>query len=226
MHMKTTLLGTSLILGSFVSAPVLSDVYFSAGGGIANPGDVSAEQVVGLIKFDYESKNSGIFALGLGKKFDDKRIEFNFSKSTFESDKFDTSVLGIPLGSNTISPAVEQSVSSYMVYGIKDFLSDSKFTPYAGLGLGFTSLSSDTKAVSVSGEDGYYVTGVDESVFSFGLKGGISYDIADNTALFTEASYLKVGSYDVPDPITIGITKAEIKSNNIVSLIAGLRFSF
>ena len=105
-----------------------------------------------------------------------------------------------------------------MVYGLKDFPNDSKFTPYAGIGAGFASLDADDQIATIAGT-AYSFTFEEESVFSYALKGGVSYEVTDNAALFTELGYQYLGSYDSAGNVNYD-------SNNLVGLSAGIRFSF
>ncbi len=220
---KSFFIATSLLLGSFFSSPVLADLYLSVGAGMGYPDDSSGDyEKLGIpYQFDYKAKDTGLFSVGIGKKFDDKRVEFIYSKDTVESDKLELSKYGQGV-TGAISPALKSVVSSYMVYGLKDFTTDSKFTPYAGIGLGFTSLSGRDQTGTFAGVPFKWFGG-SETVLSFGLKGGASYDLADNTALFTEATYKKIGSYNVSKA---GFEKANHDSNSIFKIIGGLRFSF
>ena len=59
---------------------------------------------------------------------------------------------------------------------------------------------------------------VSKSLFTYGIKGGVGFKIADNTSLFSEATYLnyasfKNGSYNYD-------------KNNFLGITAGLKFNF
>tara|TARA_B100000886_G_scaffold259375_1_gene184258 strand:+ start:220 stop:888 length:669 start_codon:yes stop_codon:yes gene_type:complete len=220
---KSLFIGTSLLLGSFFSFPVLADLYLSIGAGMGYPGDSSVNsEVLGIpYDFDYKTKDTGLFSVGIGKKFDDKRVEFIYSKATVELDELRFTKYG-KVVTGKISPALKSDVSSYMVYGLKDFTTDSKFTPYAGIGVGFTSLSGRDQKGTFDGKPVEWLGG-SETILSFGLKGGASYDLADNTALFTEATYKNIGSYNVSKA---KFETANHDSNSIFKIIVGLRFSF
>ena len=150
----------------------------------------------------------------------DFRVEFNYSQATLQSDKQEFSTGGVGLVSS-ITPALESTMKSSMIYVYKDFSNDSKFTPYAGLGLGFATSSSKDQTVSVLGST-FEIVGSGESVLSFALKGGGSYKISDNTSLYSEAIYQNFGSYDVTES---GIT-TNYDSTKYFAINAGLRFSF
>ena len=223
--MKVLFLGTSLLLGSFIS-PLQAEEsknYLSLGGGIVHPKDPEGNSTLGGTAYDFEFKidNTSLFSIGVGRKFNEYRFEFNYSKATIESDTFSVTSGGTGITAS-ITPALESDVSSYMVFGYKDFPSDSKFTPYAGLGLGVGNFSAKNQTATVAGT-AYQFEGGDETVFSFGLKGGVSYEIADNTSLFTEGLYQNFASYQVAEA---GYETVNYDSNQFFAVYAGLKFSF
>ena len=171
--------------------------------------------------FEFKIDNTSLFSIGVGRKFNDYRFEFNYSKATIESDTFSVTSGGTEVTSS-INPALKSDVSSYMIYGYKDFINDSKFTPYAGVGLGLGHFSAKDQTATVEGS-AYELKGGDETVFSFGLKGGISYEIADNTSIFTEGLYQNFASYDVSEP---GYETVNYDTNQFFAVSAGIKFSF
>ena len=197
--------------------------YITVAGGIAFPSDAEGDSALGGTSYDfkYEVDNTGVFSIGVGRKFNDYRLEFNYSKATIKSDTFSVTSGGTGITAS-ITPALESDVSSYMVFGYKDFPSDSKFTPYAGLGLGVGNFSAKNQTATVAGT-AYQFEGGDETVFSFGLKGGVSYEIADNTSIFTEGLYQNFASYEVSEP---GFETVNYDSNQFFAVSAGIKFSF
>ena len=87
----------------------------------------------------------GLYTVGLGYKISDWRLEFNFSNSTVNADS-----VKITSGGSVISsdPNFKQKINSYMAYGYKDLTNDSKFTPYAGIGVGMASVSTNNLKTS------------------------------------------------------------------------------
>ena len=224
--MRNFLLGTSLLLGSFVAPSIAeesNDFYLSIGGGIAFPNDSEGDSTLGGTVYDieYEVDNTGVFSVGVGKEFNKYRLEFNYLKATIESDTFTVTSGGTGITSS-ITPALESDVSSYMIYGYKDFSSDSKITPYAAVGLGLGHFSAKDQTATVAGT-AYQFEGGDETVFSFGLKGGVTYEIADNTSIYSEAMYQNFASYDVSEP---GYETVNYDSTNYFAISAGLKFNF
>ena len=223
--MRIVFLGTSLLLGSFIS-PLQAEEsknYVSIGGGIVHPKDTEGDSTLGGTAYDFKFKidNTSLFSIGVGRKFNDYRFEFNYSTAKIESDSFSVTSGGTEV-SSSITPALKSDVSSYMIYGYKDFINDSKFTPYAGVGLGLGHFSAKDQTATVAGS-AYELKGGDETVFSFGLKGGISYEIADNTSIFTEGHYQNFASYDVSEP---GYETVNYDNNQFFAVSAGIKFSF
>ena len=197
--------------------------YLSVGGGLAFPSDSEYDSALGGTSYDlkFEIDSTGLFFVGIGKESGDFRVEFNYSQATVESDSF-LVISGGAEVTASITPALESDVKSYMIYGYKDFPNETKFTPYAGVGLGIASFSADNQTARVAGTS-YQFKGGDESVFSFGLKGGASYEIANNTSLFSEVMYQNFASYE--------ISKSEFEtvnydSTNFFAVTAGLKFIF
>jgi len=224
-NMKILFLGTSLLLGSFIS-PLQAEEsknYVSIGGGIVHPKDSEGDSTLGGTPYDFEFEidNTSLFSIGIGRKFNEYRFEFNYSKATIESDTFSVTSGGTGVTSS-ITPALKSDVSSYMIYGYRDFINDSKFTPYAGFGLGLGHFSAKDQTATVEGS-AYELKGGDETVFSFGLKGGILYEIADNTSIFTEGLYQNFSSYDVSEP---GYETVNYDTNQLFAISAGIKFSF
>ena len=224
--MKKLLVGTSFLLGSFIAptfAEEKNNFYLSVGGGMAFPSDSEADSTLGgtLYELKQEADNTGLFSVGIGKAFNDFRVEFNYSQATVETDSFTVTSGGVGVTAS-ITPALESDVKSYMIFGYKDFPNETKFTPYAGVGLGIGSFSAKDQTATVAGT-AYKFEGGDESVFSFALKGGASYEIAQNTSIYSEAIYQNFASYDVSEP---GFETVNYDGTNYFGISAGLKFNF
>ena len=222
--MKKYLLGTSLLLSSIATVPVMADddFYLSIGYGITYPNDVESDYVIGNTSTTYEiteeTDNPGMLSVGFGKSFDnDFRVEFNFSKATATADSFTVTSAGSGVA-ESISDYLEYDITNYMVYGLKDFSNESKFTPYAGVGIGFASIDANDATATIAGT-AYSFTFEEESVFSFAFKGGVGYKITDQTTLFTELGYTNLASFRSKGGVNYD-------SNELIGLTAGVKFSF
>ena len=218
--MKKYLIASPFILGSFVS-PLLADettgIYFSLGGGITAIGDVEGD--FAGVDASYSTDNPFGYSIAIGKELSDWRLEFNYTATTVSSDSITVTVGGNGVTAD-LTPDREVEAKSYMLYGYKDFPSESntKLTPYLGAGLGSTTFSVDAQTVAVGGVNVALEAG-DDQAFTFGLKGGIDYEIVENTSLYSEVSYLNTSSFTtVADENYDSISSFEIQ--------AGFKFKF
>ena len=218
--MKKYLITSSLLFSSFTS-PIFAEesksFYLSIGGGINFVGDI--ESTVGNINGEYGTNNPFQYSFAIGKEFEDWRLEFNYSGATVASDEL-TATQGGNGATVALEPDYEADITSYMIYAYKDFPSDtdSKFTPYIGGGVGFSSIDAPAQNVAILGQN-FVTNNFDEQVFTFGLKGGVDYEIAETTSLYTEIGYLNLASFDTE-------FGEEFDSINSFVVAAGLRFSF
>ena len=224
--MKKYLLGSSLVLASFIApsfAGESNDFYLKVGGGITFPNDIEMYENVGGVRYDgtFETDNTGTFSVGFGKEFNNNRLEFEYAKSQLESDEV-TAKLGGAGVVASMTPALEADVSSFMIYGIREFNNDSKFTPYAGIGLGTANFDLDDQTITLAGT-ATSIKGADESVFSYAFRGGADYEIADNTFIYSEATYQNLASFRSEES---GFTTINFDSNHLFNITAGVKFSF
>ena len=62
-----------------------------------------------------------------------------------------------------------------------------------------------------------------KDVFTYGLKGGVTYPIAENTSLYSEAMYQNFASYKVAEA---GYETVNYDSTGFFAVTAGLKFNF
>lgn len=221
--MKKILIGTSFILSSLIT-PLLAEetknLYLSIGGGLTFPSDFEGEIEEiesGKADFKLNTNDPFIYSLAIGKEFEDWRLEFNYSGSTLSSKSF-----SITQGTSSITgnfnPEFEAKVKSYMLFGYKDIPNETKFTPYIGVGLGSSNFNSKKQTLSV-GEGESTIPEFSESVFTYGIKGGVGYNIAENTSLYSEATYLNYASFNAA-------SGEKYDSINSLGISAGLKFNF
>ena len=224
--MKNLLLATPLLLSSTIATAFAEEnkaFYLSIGAGAAFPSDVESKApLVGTKNLKFPTNTSGLYTLGLGYKIYDWRLEFNYSKSTVHADSIKiTTDANVAVSPSTMVPNFKQNINSYMAYGYKDFSNNSRFTPYAGVGIGVASIS--TKGLKTSVTNAANTAGDDKSVFSFGVKGGIDYEIVDSTSLYTELTYQNFSSYKARES---GKATVSYDANSHFAVTAGLKFSF
>ena len=229
----------SLLLGSLTS-PIFAEesksFYLSIGGGINSINEVEGDlDGTGGVSFDTDSPFQ--YSLAIGKEFDEWRLEFNYSATTVSSDSITVTAPGQNPVTANVNPNIEADIKSYMLFGYKDFPSDSKFSTYLGAGLGFSSFEI-TAANPIIGGANVPIPAIDEQLFTFGLKGGIEYEVADSTSLYAEVAYLNYAEFSFNDagggaPAGGGGVggggggaESEFESNNSFVVSTGLRFSF
>lgn len=224
--MKKYLIGTSLLLSSFISpsfAEEAKNFYLSIGGGIAFPSDIEGDATLSGTKIDakFPTDDPFFYSVGIGKEINDWRLEFNYAGTTVSTNSI-TATTGGSGATASITPNLEADAKIYMLYGYKNFSNEGKFTPYVGLGLGAATLETKDTTATVLGTD-LVLKGSSETVFSYSLKGGADYEIAENTNLYTEATYQNFSSFTVSEP---GYVDTNYDSINYFGISAGLRFKF
>ena len=224
--MKKLLIGTSFLLSSFIAptfAEEKNNFYLSVGGGLTFPSDVEGDTKVSGNKVDakFPTKDSNIINFAIGKKINDWRFEINYANGKFETDSITLTQSGTGLTAS-ITPNLESTVQSYMIYGYKDFNNKSLFTPYIGAGLGTATGETKDTTVSVSGTD-VAIKGGSESMFTYGLKAGVSYKVDNDLSVYSEVLYQNLASYTIKEA---GFEDTNYDSNNFIGVTLGLRANF
>ena len=199
------------------------DFYIKFGGGKGFSSDVTGDTTDSgtLYKGSFETKNPGAISIGLGREFNDYRIHFEYTASTIESDKVTAESEGVAVTAS-MTPNLKADTSSYMIYGLKEFNNDSKFTSYAGIGLGIGSFSLNAQTITLAGTD-VSLKGSDEPVFSFALRGGTEYEMSENIFIYSEATYQNFAAFNSEEP---GFATVNFDSNHLFAVTAGLKFNF
>ena len=224
--MKNYFIGSSLILGSFVTPSFAEEpkgFYLSIGGGAAFPSDVTAKAPLnGEKKLTFPTNTSGSYSAGFGYDFSSWRLEFNYANSTIHADKVTIkTTAGAGVGHSSSVPNFKQKINSYMGFAYVDVVNESKFTPYAGAGLGVARISTEDMKTSIIGAAN--TAGDEKTVFSYAFKAGLDYEIAKNTSIFTEATYQNFASHKAKES-----NKATVSydSSDQFAVTAGLKFKF
>jgi opacity protein-like surface antigen len=125
-------------------------------------------------------------------------------------------------GNGNIAASGNVSTNSVMFSGYYDFKSKSKFTPYVGGGIGYTSVSIPTMPASVTVNGSTYnnltVDGGSASAFGYQAKLGVSYAVSKPADIFGEVIYQG----------NTGVTINEVSYGplNAFSVRAGARLRF
>ena len=187
---------SSLLLGSLTS-PICAEesksFYLSIGGGINSINELESDlDGTGVVSFGTDSPFQ--YSLAIGKEFDDWRLEFNYSATTVSRDSITVTAPGQNPVTSNINPEIEEDIKSYMIFGYKDFPTDKKFSTYLGAGLGFSTVEM-AEANPIVGGANVPTPAIDEELFTFGLKGGVEYEVSDTTSLYAEVSYLNYAEF-------------------------------
>ena len=182
----------------------------------------SARKIRTNIELNFNTDNNpGFYSLSFGKKINNYRIEFNYANATLKGQDLSVVINGIPAVA-TIVPKGESEQSSYMIYGYKYFPSDTKVSPYFGIGLGVGSFKTNDAVATINGVQ-LQLIGLEESLFSYALKAGVDYKLNDKTALYTETTYQNFASYRWSEP---GFNPINYNSTHYFGISSGIKFFF
>ena len=182
---------SSGLLITLFSSPSLASTgsYFTGSIGASKIGDIDVDNISSDIEFD-----AGLnFEVGVGYDLGSTRFE-----ATWERSKSDgVSWLGYSINSDSTADSILGSI-------IYDFQNDSKWSPFAGVSVGTTS-------VDVDGEDA--------SSISYGIQGGLSYQTSKRTEIFGKVNRLVIKELNYDDG-------TEVTNANTTAVKIGTRFSF
>ena len=211
---KSFFAGISLGL---LSLPLLADensVYFSAGMGQGFVSELEGDATVSGTKYnlnlDFDS--AFIYDLEIGKKLDDWRLGISYSSLSPQQNNVTAS------GSTAaVSPKPHFDVQSIMFNIYRDFSTEGKFTPYAGLGLGTSNIKIETHVTTVAG-DQFLVSDDGRNVFGWDLKAGLTYSLTEQADVYTEVVYHQTSKFNED-----GINYDAFKTTNVMG---GVKFNF
>ena len=233
---------------SFFASPTLAQensepkdttkgVYVTAGvgGGWSSSPNANYTESGTILGVPYTGTTSGTANLGggiaaeggLGYDFGNNiRTELTYVLNTFAVGNLSASGNLAIAGANvpfsgTISPSGNLTTNSVFVSGYYDFPTKSKFTPYVGAGLGYTSVNLPSMPATITAvgvSDSTTIEGGSASAFGYLAKLGVSYAAAKSTDIYVEGIYQG----------NTGVTLNEVKYDplNTFSARAGLRFRF
>jgi len=192
------------IVASSFATPVFAEskgFYFKGNVGVTDISDVTA--TVSSVSATLEIDSGVSYGVGVGYDFgNDFRTEIGYDIITGDISKIAGTSASADIDASTISLSI-----------FKDFSSDSKFTPYVGVGVGSTNV--DIGTLSISGTS---YAGTDDSATSAALTLGTSYELNDSSAFFVEGNYRKVGD--------LTITGVEYSDISSLGANAGFKFTF
>ena len=221
--MRNYFIGTTLLLSSIIVPSIAGEsrgFYLSIGGVQTFIQDVEGDTTISGTKYNLDSDIDSDFGyeIEFGKQIEKWRLGISYGKTSPKQKNVTAENASTGLGVvASVSPKPTYDVESLMFNLYRDFPNDGKFTPYVGIGLGSTSIEMQTYTTTVSGTD-VVVTDDGRDLFSWDIKGGVTYSLNERTDIYGEVVYMHTDSFDED-----GINYDAIKSTN---LIAGIKFNF
>ena len=221
--MKNYFIGASLLASSFIAPSIAEEsenFYFSIGGAQTFIHDVEGDTTIGGVKYNLDSDTESDlgYELEFGTQIKNWRLGFSYGKTEPKQDNVSAEIAASGVGVvGSIDPKPSYDVKSYMFNVYRDFPNEGKFTPYVGIGVGSTSIELQTYTTTIDGTD-VVVTDDGRDLFTWDIKGGVTYSLSENTDLYGEVVYLHTDSFDED-----GINYDSITSTN---LMAGIKFNF
>ena len=195
--MKKNIYGLFVLLILFISAPAQADtLYFAAQAGFSTQptSDNNDPNNVGN-NFELNTQNGVNAALAVGAKFGMLRGEIEGVYRYNANDKFvDT---GGAEGADGSLSTAHVFLNGYLEFDLLGVV-----TPYAGLGVGYGTVSLNLKEL-----DGTVVVDDDDTVYSYQLMAGAAVNVTENFSLTAEYRYFDT------------ISDAELKLSNSLNLV-------
>jgi opacity protein-like surface antigen len=135
----------------------------------------------------------------IGKEFGDWRLAFGGQDSTY--DDIVTDSFPGPPGPIAFFYSTTVDVRSYMFHLYRDFTNDSPFTPYVGVGLGWSQTHIQTTDLVVMGSGS-------QSNLTYGVEAGVSIDFGKRVQGYFGYRYTDSGTTSIPLTSIVGGTSA------------------
>jgi len=195
--MKKTIYGILVLLALLISAPAQADtLYFAAQAGFnTQPTSENQNAAVPANGFDLNTQSGVNGALAVGTKLGMLRAEIEAVYRYNPNDKFDQG--GTPQGADGSMSTAHLFLNGYVEIDILGIV-----TPYAGLGVGYGTVSLNLKQL-----DGTVVVDDDDTVYSYQLMAGAAVNVTENFSLTAEYRYFDT------------ITDAELTLSNVPGLV-------
>ena len=200
----------------------------SAGGSWASSPSLSySEGTFGSVDGTLDLGGGVAGEAGLGYDFgNNARVQLTYVLNTFSLGQASITgnAAGIPF-TGTISQSGTVSTSSVFASGYYDIPTKSKFTPYVGAGIGWTSVNypsgtqtATVNALGVTATTTAEGSGGSASAFGYTAKVGVSYAVSKPADIFVEGVYQGATS--------VTIDKTNVSGLNSFGARAGIRYRF
>jgi len=163
-------------------------------------------------------KYSDIEAGGATQEFDTGfsyfgSLGYDFGKSF----RTDVSYAGTTSSTEQAGQDFDIDVKTFMVNAYVDFPNEgSKIAPFVGAGIGTTELDASELCTAAANTD------CTDNVFTYGIYGGVSYEISPKTDIVGQVAYLGFADADITN---LGVTST-ITGSETLSAYIGLKFNF
>lgn len=230
MKLKTTLFAAVATLAIAPAAHAYQGMYGAIGAGLSYIGpDRDFESAGPPLAFDSEAdyeNGIGVYT-ALGHESESgwrKELEFSYRNNDLRHLPGD----GINFTGWTDATVDGDIKSMALMFNvIKDFKSDSKVTPYIGIGAGMARLKADYLGADPSFSGGFGALSINDKAWEFAYQGiaGLAFQLADGLAL--DLSYRYFATLDPSFAGTLaGVATTFDQEYNSHSLFAGLRWNF
>jgi len=159
--------------------------YVSGAVGITNTSDADFTDGTGDVSFDNDINFSGAVGMRVN---DNIRTELELSYRKADMDSVTINGVG------AASLGGDLKTTSLLANAYYDFTLENKFSPYVSAGIGMAHHNASLNSIAGIG---FQEINDSDNVFAYQLGAGVSYDIADKTALF--AGYRYFASSDAFD---------------------------
>jgi OOP family OmpA-OmpF porin len=204
-------LATGLLIVIAQSVGAQTKPWYVAGGlGASFLNDIDATQAGATLTTEFDT---GVLVSGaFGRTFGNFRAEGEIDYGVN-----DVSTLSVP-GVGGVTASGDVSTTAFMVNGLYDFETGSKWRPYLGAGFGFASVSINNLSAV-----GFLLADDDDVVFAYQAKAGIGYEFSD--AVVGTLGYRFFGT---ADPDFTDSTGAAFSADGVQAHIleVGFRFRF
>jgi opacity protein-like surface antigen len=203
---KVVLLAVSMtvVATSMASMAQAEGFYLKANLGLGMAMDTDVDSTLSsntIAKMTFD--NGFLGSLAAGYDFDSPlRMEFEFMGQKNDQDLFLTDTVSVEMNNGDLRR------NSFMVNGFYDVDTGSPWTPFAGIGIGWSKLHIN--------DPGFYESD-DDDVFTYQFIGGVAYGFSEQWSV--DAQYRFIGTSDA----TIDTAEFDFNSN---SVILGLRYNF
>jgi outer membrane protein OmpA-like peptidoglycan-associated protein len=211
------------------AAHAYQGVYGAIGAGLSYIGPDRDFEGTGALAFDSEAdyeNGIGVYTALGHEGAGGWRKEFEFSYRTNDLRHFPGDGINFTgWNENTVDGDIQSM--AFMFNLIKNFQSDSKVTPYVGIGAGMARLKADYIGADPSFSGGFGALNVQDKAWEFAYQGiaGLAFELAEGLALDLSYRYFATLDPDFTGTLA-GLAENYEQEYNSHSLFAGLRWNF